>query len=186
MQHNDKGLSFICPSKDRPFNFTYKNQNIESKATVIYKNKTYEINGKFGGIDFSKGYPPRHTIWNWASISGVSSSGIPIGMNLFRGHNDKYENAAWIGEERMLLSNTDFIYDKNKPLDKQNWQLKTEDGLVDLVFKPSYARKEKINTGVLRHDFIQPFGVFEGTINHNGKIHDFTGYGPVEEHESLW
>lgn len=186
MKHNDKGLSFICPSVDRPFNFTYKNQNIESKATIIYKNKTYEINGKFGGIDFSKGYPPRQTIWNWAAISGQTKEGLPIGMNLFRGHNGKYENAAWIGNDRLLLSNTNFKYDKNKPLDKQDWILQTEDGLVDIKFTPSKSRSEKINVGILSHDFVQPFGRFEGTIKHNNIIHEFEGYGPVEEHESLW
>ena len=43
-----------------------------------------------------------------------------------------------------------------------------------------------INVKVLSHDFTQPFGKFEGTIKHKDKTHNIIGYGPVEEHESLW
>lgn len=186
IEHSNNGLSFICPTVDRPFNFTYKNLCRPTKANVKYKGKTYSLDGKFGGIDYSKGYPPRHTTWNWAMISGATKTGVPVGMNLFRGHNDKYENAAWIGDEQLLFSNTTFIYDKKKPLDQQVWQLQTEDGLVDLTFTPSKARREKVSVGVLSHDFTQPFGKFEGSIQHKGKTHEIIGYGPVEEHESLW
>jgi hypothetical protein len=186
MIHSDKGLSFICPTVDRPFNFTYKNLNLPTKVEVKFNNKVYQMEGRMGGIDFSKGYPPRHTIWNWALICGETNEGIPVGMNLFRGHNGKYENAAWIGDERILLSNTTFVYDRKKPLDSQNWTLKTEDGLVNAEFTPSKARMEKINAGLLSHDFTQPFGTFKGTILHNNKLHQFIGYGPVEQHESLW
>ncbi len=186
MDHNDNGLSFICPTVDRPFNFTYKNLNLQTKVKVYYKGKEYGMDGKIGGVDFSKGYPPRKTFWNWAMVCGETSEGIPVGMNLFRGHNGKYENAAWIGDERILLSNTNFTYNKSKPLDKQDWKLDTEDGLVKLNFTPSKARAEKINIKFLQHDFTQPFGKFEGTIKHGDKIHEVVGYGPVEDHESLW
>jgi len=186
MTHSNNGLSFICPTVDRPFNFTYKNLNLLTKVSVTFNDKKCEMDGRMGGIDFSKGYPPRHTIWNWALISGETKEGIPVGMNLFRGHNGKYENAAWIGDERILLSNTNFLYDKKKPLDSQTWALNTEDGLVNAKFTPSKSRKEKINAGLLSHDFTQPFGTFTGAIEHKGKVHEFLGYGPVEEHESLW
>lgn len=186
LEHNDKGLSFICPTVDRPFNFTYKNLCLPTKVSVFYKGKQYTLEGLQGGLDLSKGYPPRHTTWKWALVSGQTKEGIPVGMNLFRGHNGKYENAAWIGEERILLSNTNFIYDKTKKLDEQIWTLQTEDGLVDLKFTPSKARREKIDVKFLSHDFTQPFGKFEGTIKHNGQTHELTGYGPTEEHESLW
>lgn len=186
IRHSADGLSFICPSVSRPFNFTYKNLGLESEIDLQYRGRRFSAAGRIGGIDFSKGYPPRNTSWNWAMVIGQDQEGLPIGMNLFRGHNGKYENAAWIGSEPVLLSNTDFIYDRSKPADSQNWKLRTEDGLVDLDFTPSASRKEKINAGLISHDFIQPFGKFEGTISHKGMIHKVTGYGPVEDHTSLW
>lgn len=185
-QLNDKGLSFMCPTVDRPFNFTYKNLCLPTHVTVEYKGKVYNASGRIGGIDFSKGYPPRNTFWNWASFAGQATDGTPVGMNLFRGHNGKYENAAWIGDDRILLSNTTFEYDKSKPLDKQTWKLRTEDGLVELDFEPYGKRAEKINALLLSHDFTQPFGKFTGRIMHKGQWLQVTGYGPVEDHTSKW
>ena len=184
IEHNSKGLSFMCPTVDRPFNFTYKNLCLKTSVKVFFQGKTFEMKGSMGGIDFSKGYPPRNTKWNWALISGTTTDGQTIGMNLFKGHNGKYENAAWIGEERILLPNTDFIYDKGQPLDQQNWQLSSENLEIDFI--PSRARREKINAGVVSHDFTQPFGRFEGKLQHGARSIEFTGFGPVEEHESLW
>ncbi len=185
-QHNSDGLSFMCPSKGRAFNFTYKNLSLPTKVEVKYKGKSYSLEGNYGGIDFSKGYPPRSTFWNWASVVGKTTNGLDIGMNLFRGHNDKYENAAWLGGERVLLSNTTFTYDDSLPLDKQESQLQTEDGLVDLKFTPSGKRAEKINAGMISHDFVQAFGKYEGTIKHNNQIHQLVAYGPLEKHFSKW
>ena len=185
-EHNSNGLSFMCPSKERPFNFTYKNLSLPVKAKVKYKEKTYELEGNYGGIDFSKGFPPRSTFWNWASVVGKTSSGLDVGMNLFRGHNGKYENAAWIGVERILLNHTTFTYDDKIPLDNQECLLQTEDGLVDLKFTPSGKRSEKINAGLISHDFVQAFGKFEGSVQHNNEAISVIGYGPLEKHYSKW
>lgn len=185
-QLNNNGLSFICPSAGRPFNFTHKNLCLPTEMEVTYRGKTYKASGNIGGIDFSKGYPPRETFWNWASFIGATEDGTPVGMNLFRGHNDKYENAAWVGKERVLLSNTTFLYDKTQLLDQQTWHLKTDDGLVELEFEPYGKRAEKINALALSHDFTQPFGKFTGRIKHNNTWLNVTGYGPVEDHTSKW
>jgi len=186
LQHNENGLSFICPTVDRPFNFTYKNLCMDTSARVIYKGKSYEMQGNMGGVDFSKGYPPRLTKWNWAMVSAETEEGIPLGLNLCDGHNGKYENALWLGEERILLPLPVFQYDRNKPLDKQDWHIYTEDGALEMNFVPKKSRKEKINAKLISHDFTQPFGKFTGVLRHEGKEHRFTGFGPVEEHESLW
>lgn len=186
MEQNDNGLSFMCPTVDRPFNFTYKNLSLPTSVKVGYQGKQYQMEGRIGGIDFSKGYPPRNTFWNWALISGRTSDGRTVGMNLFRGHNGKYENAAWLDGERILLPNTVFEYDESLPLDGQKWKLRNEDGSIDVVFTPMRARSEKINLKWISHDFTQPFGHFKGMIRHGGETIPFEGYGPVEAHESLW
>jgi len=186
LEHTSNGLSFICPTVDRPFNFTYKNLGLDTKAKVIYKGKSYEMSGKVGGIDYSKGYPPRLTKWNWAMVSAETDDGLALGLNLCDGHNGKYENALWLDGERVLLPLPVFEYVRNQPLDKQDWRIYTKDGVLEMDFKPKKARKEKINAKFISHDFTQPFGTFTGVIRHKGKEHRFTGYGPVEEHESLW
>lgn len=183
---NENGLSFICPATERPFNFTYKNLCLQAAARVTYQGRAYNLEGQTGGVDFSKGYPPRLTRWNWAMVSGHTSEGIPIGLNLCDGHNGKYENAAWIGGERVLLPLPGFVYDRNLPADGQDWRIRTPDGSLDMAFTPWHARSENINARLIRHDFVQPFGKFSGEFRVGAKTHRFTGYGPVEEHESLW
>jgi hypothetical protein len=184
IEHNSEGLSFMCPAADRPFNFTYKNLCLETAVSVFYNGRRFKSAGRIGGIDFSKGYPPRHTHWNWALVSGTAGDGRPVGMNLFKGHNGKYENAAWIGDQRVLLPTTEFLFDQSRPLDRQEWQLRSD--MVDVRFTPSHARREKINAALLSHDFVQPFGRFEGLIRLDSGPLAFTGFGPVEEHTSLW
>ncbi len=186
MNDNQSGLSFICPSPSRPFNFTYKNVCLPATFSIKYNGKTYNEKGDFGSIDFSKGYPPRHTIWNWASITGTLENGQRFGANLLDGHNGKYENAAWIGEDRILLPVTKFKYSKSKPLDQQVWEMYTENKTIELTFDPVGVRKENLNAVVMKSKFTQCFGHFKGKVKKNGEWLNFEGYGPAEEHEALW
>jgi hypothetical protein len=72
------------------------------------------------------------------------------------------------------------------PVDKSNWHIATEDAIIDMHFTPSGARKDIINVGFLKHQFIQPFGKFEGTILMNDEKIPFTAFGVTEEHHSVW
>lgn len=186
IKNNRVGLSMVCPSPGRPFNFTYKNISLPSQIKVDYKGEVFESNGDFGTVDFSKGYPPRHTFWNWASIVGTTEDGRVFGANLLDGHNDKYENVAWVGKDRILLPIADFKYSKGKNIDKDNWYIKSRNGDLEVTYTPLGLRKENLNALVMRSNFIQCFGKFEGRVKHNAEWVKFSGYGPCEEHEALW
>ncbi len=186
IENNNSGLSFICPSKGRPFNFTFKNISLPSKIKIEIDGETYESEGDFGTVDFSKGYPPRHTFWNWASIVGKTLDGQIFGANLLDGHNDKYENAAWVGEDRILLPLADFTYTNGERIDKEKWFIKSQNGDLETTFTPLGLRKENLNALIMKSNFIQCFGKFEGRIKHQNKWVEFVGYGPTEEHEALW
>ncbi|MCB9033235.1 MAG: DUF2804 family protein [Chitinophagales bacterium] len=181
---NDNGVSVMAPSKDRPFNFTYKNLALPTQVKINHQGKVYHSEGNFGGIDFTKGYPPRSTKWNWLSMIGTTESGKSIAVNLVNHFNDNLENIMWLNDERIILSDASF--QNSKPLDKNPWQIKTDDGILDISFTPFGARKEDINFVMMKSWFIQPYGKFSGTIQFNNNKEAFTAFGVVEDHIALW
>jgi hypothetical protein len=179
-----KGVSVVAPSPDRPFNFTYKNMLLPVKVHIEYKGKSYGISGNYGAVDFTKGYPPRTTIWNWASFIGYTDSGERMAVNMVDKFNDNMENVLWKGEERFILSEA--VFQAGKPLDKGVWQIATKDKILDMRFTPSGARAENLNAGLMKSIFTQPFGKYEGTIRLGGREESFTAWGVAEEHLAVW
>lgn len=180
------GLSFLCPSTggNRPFHFTYKNALLPTEIQFTENGKTQNFSNLYGSLDFSKGYPPRHTNWNWTSFLGQLEDGTPVGINLVDKFNQNMENAIWIGNERVLAG--DVRYQYNKPLEKSLWEVYSQNGELELTMQPSGCRKENLNLQVLKSKFIQVFGVIEGRIKHQGVWKNLKGHGVMEEHEAIW
>ncbi|MCB1142288.1 MAG: DUF2804 domain-containing protein [Leptospiraceae bacterium] len=180
-----EGLSVVAPSKNRPFHYTYKNMNLKSKVTITHEGTKKVLNGNFVSIDFSKGYPPRETFWNWASLIGtVAETGDKIGINLVSGFNDGLENAVWLGGNLIPLGLSEFKY--QKPISIHRTEIRTNDALLEIQFSPEGKRMENIDVVLYRSQFIQAFGVFEGKLLYKGNTLRFHGLGLVEEHHALW
>ena len=181
---NEKGSTTIAPAGERPFHHTYKNLLLPTQVEAQVDGQTINFSGNIGGIDFSKGYPPHHTFWNWASMNAVTESGIEFGVNLVGDFNNSIENALWVNGEVSQLSQATFSY--GRPVEKSLWHIKTLDDRLSMEFKPLGMRSENINALLMLSRFKQPFGVFTGTVMLDGKSHKFTGYGVVEEHFAKW
>jgi hypothetical protein len=78
------GSTTIAPAGDRPFHHSYKNLLLPATVDVMVDGESIRYSGNIGGIDFSKGYPPRHTFWNWASLNAKTENGVEFGINLVR------------------------------------------------------------------------------------------------------
>ena len=181
----DNGVSIVVPSQDdRPFNFTYKDLPIQNEVKIDYQGKTFQTNSASGAIDFTKGYPPRSTEWNWASAIGTTESGKSIAFNIVNKFNKNMENILWLDGERIILSDASFDYGPN--LKQDLWYIKTADKIIDIQLQPKGARAENINAAVMKSNFIQPFGEYNGTVNVNGIIEKFTAWGVAEEHSAVW
>jgi hypothetical protein len=179
-----KGISVVAPSEGRPFNFTHKNMLLPVKVRIEYKGKSYGVVGNYGSVDFTKGYPPRTTFWNWASLIGETASGRKIAVNLVDKFNNNMENVLWIGDEKVVLSPA--FFQPGKPLDKGIWKITTKDNILDMQFSPSGARTENLNAGLMKSVFTQPFGKYEGVIKTKGGEEAFSAWGVAEEHLAVW
>ena len=185
-ENNANGASIVAPSNNgRPFNFTYKNLCVPVKVQINNGGiSTYATSGKYGSIDFTKGYPPRETIWNWLSFIGITETEKTIAVNLVDRFNSNMENILWIDGKKVLLSNAKFSF--SEPLDKTDWLIETEDGILNCHLSPRGSRTENINALVMKSKFIQPFGTLDGTVMIDGKPEKFTAFGVVEDHHAVW
>lgn len=184
-QLDDNGVSTVAPSKDdRPFNFTYKDLSIPTEVHIEYQGRTFKEKGANGAIDFTKGYPPRATEWNWSSAIGSTESGKTIAFNIVDKFNDNMENILWLNGERVILSDATFQYGPD--LKKDLWTIKTKDQILNMQLQPMGARAENINVAVMKSIFTQPFGEYNGTVTYNGITENFTAWGVAEEHSAVW
>ncbi len=184
LQENGHGSTTLAPAGDRPFHHTYKNLLLPTTVEGTVDDHQIKFDGNIGGLDFSKGYPPRHTFWNWASLNGVTDTGLEFGVNLVGDFNNSIENALWAGGKVHQLSQATFSY--ARPVEKNTWQIATVDGTLNMKFTPRGVRGEDINAFVMMSRFKQPFGSFSGTVKLDGVLHNFTGQGVVEEHFAKW
>jgi len=184
LTENGLGTTTIAPAAGRPFHHTYKNLLLPTQVELMFDGQAIAFEGNIGGIDFSKGYPPRTTFWNWASLNAVTDSGIEFGVNLVADFNNSIENALWVNGRVSQLSQAAFSY--AQPINKNTTHVRTLDGIITMQFEPLGFRGENINALFMLSKFKQPFGKFTGTVLIDGQPHNFTGYGVVEEHFAKW
>lgn len=181
LQHKFPGISAIAPVEGRPFHYTYKLASIPAKVEVsIDDGVKHEWSGNYGAMDYSLGFPPRNVFWNWGSFAGTSEEGASIGINIAHPFNDGLENALWYNGQLIPLSTVNFVY--KRPALENPWQIKSQDGLLNLEFYPEAEHSRKQNVVLLKSDFQHAVGHFSGTW----KGVRISGSGVVEEHTAVW
>ncbi len=184
-KNSNNGASIVAPSAGgRPFHFTYKNVCMTTELSIEHEGKTYQVSGNYGAVDFSKGYPPRETVWNWLSFIGTTQSGKNVGVNLVKHFNDELENILWVDGQKTALSSGTFTM--QKPFDKNNWHITTDDKILDCTVAPNGARSENVNILLMKSIFTQVYGKISGTLLINGVRESFTATGVCEDHHALW
>ena len=107
-----------------------------------------------------------------------------IAINLVDRFNNNMENILWYDGRKILLSDANFSM--QEPLNKTDWLIDTNDGILNCHFSPRGARTENINALIMKSKFTQPFGTVDGTIVIDGKEEKFTAFGVVEDHHAVW
>ena len=182
----DQGINVLAPAKDRPYHYTYKNQALAIEGQYKLHGKKHFFTNDCASIDFSYGYPPRDTFWNWASLLGYSKSGDAVGINLVSPFNDELENCLWFNGEVTLLGKADFAY--SKPMDKYNATIAVSGRQkLKIRFFPEGARKENTDLLLLKSQFTQVFGQFVAEYSKDeSKTIVIEGFGLLEEHHAFW
>ena len=177
-------LSTIAPVEGRPFNFTYKEMALACEGEFIGDGRRQKFSGESGILDYTKGYPPRRTEWNWLSMVGKTESGKQLAVNLVDKFNEGIENALWLGGEPHSLGSAHFHY--IRPAEKSIWRILTRDNAFEARFRPFGARHEDLNAGFLKSRFVQAYGTFDGQIKIGDVSEKFTGFGVTEDHLAVW
>ena len=183
----------------RPFHYTHKLTGAVANLRLRMHNETHELTDVRGVFDFTLGYPPRATLWQWASWIGQLDDGRTLSGNLVAQTMNGLENAVWIGAaegtregskdgaQTHVIALPQAIFDDLPTDTAQTWQIRTADDRLRMQFTPEGARSERINLGLLASDFTQPFGAFRGVWrDDDGSEHTLTGIGVVERHRALW
>lgn len=134
------------------------------------------------GYDFTAGFMPRHTHWKWAFLLG-KLDGVPFGLNLVEGFVKEAECAAWYDGKLWPLSEGDIRFtSKDTP-----WDVRTARGEVDLRFDPGAAHEDYTNLGLVRARFLQPVGLYRGTIRLGEKTLELRDVlGVTEDQSVVW
>ena len=184
-----KPLRVANPSCGDPhrFTFTEKCAPLRAESLSIRLDGVERVADASGAValyDWSGGYFARHTNWLWSAFAGHLEDGTPVGANFAALVNESFypENAFWIGDERTRLPRVLFEVDLERP-ETQEWRVFTEDGLVDLRFRPLGSRGERTWLPGAKVNFRQCMGEYSGrlgTANLNGIR------GLAEVHFSVW
>lgn len=180
-------VTVIAPLGADRVNVTQKEGALGAFGRLVAGGRSYRLDGGVGGSDYTQGLLPRHTTWRWAYACGRLADGTPISVNLVQGFNEdsssSNECALWVGRRLIPLPRTHIVSSPRDVLDP--WSVRSDDGSVQLTFKPLHAHRETQNLGVVTSRFVQPLGLFRGTIRAAGQEWTLEDVPGVTEHQDV-
>ena len=149
----------------------------------------FTADSNVGLLDYHKAYYPRNTYWKWATFATIDGKGDILGVNLT--HNvieddTRYnENCIWHGNAISPVGPARFDIPKDP---NQPWAIRTEDGAVELELIPQGLRRERVNLGLARSTYDQPYGLYSGKlVDSEGRRHTVENvFGLAEDHIAKW
>ncbi|CAM3960251.1 MULTISPECIES: DUF2804 domain-containing protein [Pseudoalteromonas] len=174
------------------FHFTQKAAALPCSGIVKWQGKKIELEQIKAqvSVDWSAGFMRRETYWNWASLACILDDGRRLGLNLAAGvvETGFTENALWLDGTLTKIDMVDFKFqryvDKN---DCTQWQLRSNDGIINLTFEPAGKRQDKTNLFIVASNFTQHFGRFYGQIALENEVITLNGeWGLTEDHYAKW
>ena len=94
-------------------------------------------------------------------------------------------NALWIDGKLHKVGAARIQFDDGNPLSP--WTVSTDDGCIDLTLTPEGIRAEDKNLLVAVSRYVQPVGVFRGTVRPpGGSAMQVTICGVTEDHRARW
>jgi len=182
-----ESLALVHPLGDRRAAYTHKAAGLPVSGLLQLDTERYELEGALGVLDWTRSLADRETRWKWASSATRLESGESFGLNLSAEvyddeAGDSRENAFWLGGKVRALGGVRFELPRNPGC--EDWSIRSREGEeVALRFRPLGARSQQVNLRLVRSDFVQPYGLFDGYVA--GHRLD-AAFGVVEDHLALW
>ena len=182
-------LRLVCPAGYSGWVFTRKSAGLPVSGNIRWQGQNWQCDSLSRvAVDWSCGFMRRETAWNWASLAGVLAGGRAVGLNLAAGVNETgmTENALWLEGRCIKLGQARFVFDRYD--EAASWQVSTDDGRVELTFRPSGVRRERLNAWLMASNFRQYIGTFSGTVrDEEGNSVPVDGLrGLMEDHFARW
>jgi hypothetical protein len=179
-------LAVVLPLRGGDLDATQKVNLIPVAGVLRVGDRSWDLGKGLAGFDFTHGIFARHTMWRWAFGHGRSQDGTLIGFNLTDGLSDatENENVLWVGHELIPVGSPRFVFDAKHH--EAPWQIRTEDGALDLRFVPKGIHREEKNLLLIESHLAQVGGVFSGTVrDHEGKTHVIEAMPGVTEDQNV-
>lgn len=189
-------LSMCSPTGYNGWTYTQKHNALSVEGVLIINNAEVNLERTLAGYDFSAGYMRRETSWRWASINHHLKEGA-FGLNLAEGVNETggSENVYWLNGVRHYLPAVHFSFERQRSqqFNSKCWHIssvESNNGLpqIELEFIPLNSRAEKLNFWLLKSNFRQFIGHYNGVIRCNdGKNIELKNVlGLSEDHFARW
>lgn len=160
-------VTAIVPIEPGGANVTEKRALLPLRGSAVVQGQRHALGGGFGSYDYTHGLLARHTTWRWAFLLGRAQDGTPCAVNLVRGFVGEPECAVWAGDEVYPLGEGHIEFDAARPQDP--WTVTSEDGAVELTMTPGGAHSEAKDLGIVSSRFVQPVGLYRGTVRLPGR-----------------
>jgi hypothetical protein len=161
-------------------NCTHKTVGLPARGLASCNGARIDLEDHTGAMDHTSGLLARDTTWRWASAARAD-----LALNLVQGFNGPVENVVWHDGRLHAVGAVDFDYDAASRLGI--WRIRSRDGAVDLSFQPEGERRQDKDLLVAASRYVQPIGVFSGTIRlRSGAIAVADLPGVTEDHRARW
>jgi hypothetical protein len=183
----DDALALLFPLARGRVAYTHKAAGMRARGELTWGTRRISLANGLGSLDWTRSFAARHTVWNWASFTGVTHSHKRFGLNLSarvyddaRGHS--MENAVWLDGRVHTLGGVRFEVPA-RTIDR--WRIVSLDGTGEVALEvvPWGERRARMELGLLRSVFAQPYGLASGTV-YGERVEGL--FGVVEDHDSLW
>ena len=183
-------ISAIANLSPGHVNTTQKRALLSVRGRCTLGSESISLDDAWAAYDYTSGILERHTTWRWAFGLGQDADGNALGFNLVQGFVGEPECALFVrpGSGRAALfplREGSFQFDRQSP--RATWRVTTQDGAVQLRFEPVELHAETKNLGLVRSSFVQPIGLWSGTISTDTTTHTLTEVlGVAEDQDVVW